>query len=219
MLDLTDTLNTTLLDAAAQPWVLLALLLLCAVDGVFPPVPSESLVIGLSAIAAATGAPSVWLILLVGAAGATLGDLTAYSVGRRVGSRRFAWMRGPRIAPALERSRLTLRRRGALVLISGRFVPVARVLLNLTAGATGMPLRRYLPLCVAAGLVWSSFGVGVGLIGGTWVRENPLLGLLLAIALGVALGSLVDRLVQRFTLEPGREGRRGPGAREGACDA
>ena len=96
MLDLIDTLNTVLLEAAAQPWVPLALLLFCAVDGVFPPVPSESLVIGLAAVSAVTGQPNVVLVLLAGAVGAAIGDLTAYTIGHRVGTRRFAWMRDER---------------------------------------------------------------------------------------------------------------------------
>ncbi|WP_161958542.1 DedA family protein [Ornithinimicrobium cavernae] len=212
MPDVIDTLNTVLLDAAAQPWVPLALLLFCAVDGIFPPVPSESLVIGLAAVSAATGAPNVWLVLLAGAAGAALGDLTAYLIGRRVGTQRFRWLRRPRTAALLERTGRTLERRRALFLISGRFVPVVRVLINLTAGASGLPLRHYLPLNLTAAAVWSSFGVGVGLVGGTWMHDNPLLGLTLAIGLGVALGALVDRLVRHHAMEPEQEYAEEPAA-------
>nr|WP_281497119.1 DedA family protein [Ornithinimicrobium sp. F0845] len=204
-MDLIDTLNTVLLDAATEPWVPLALLLFCAVDGFFPPLPSESLVIGLAAVAAATGQPNVGLVLLAGAAGAVLGDLTAYSLGRRVGLRRFAWMRTPRMAAVIDRTGRTLRRRSALFIITGRFVPVVRVVVNLTAGAVGMSLRRYLPLCLTAGTVWACFGVGVGWLGGTWMHDHPLLGVVLAIGLGIVLGALVDRLVQRFTMEPEQE--------------
>lgn len=202
MLDLIDTLNTVLLEAAAQPWVPLALLLFCAVDGVFPPVPSESLVIGLAAVSTVTGQPNVVLVLLAGAVGAAIGDLTAYTIGHRVGTRRFVWMRGERAARVIERTGRTLHRRSALFLITGRFVPVVRVAINLTAGASGMPLRRYLPLCLSASVVWASFSVAVGLVGGTWMHDNPVLGMLLAIGLGLVLGTVVDHLVQRFAMEP-----------------
>ncbi|NLG21862.1 MAG: DedA family protein [Actinomycetales bacterium] len=205
MTELISTLSTLLLDAAAEPWLPLALLLFCTVDGFFPPVPSESLVIGLAALAAATGTPNIWLVLIAGAAGAVLGDLTAYGLGRRVGTRGFAWMRTPRMVRAVDRAGRTLRRRGALFLITGRFVPVVRVVINVTAGATGMPLRRYLPLCLAAGTAWASFGATIGWLGGTWMHDHPLLGVALAIGLGVVLGGLVDRLVQRFALEPEQE--------------
>nr|WP_306237693.1 MULTISPECIES: DedA family protein [unclassified Ornithinimicrobium] len=201
-MDLIDTLNTALLDAAGAPWVPLALLAFCAIDGFFPPVPSESLVIGLAAIAAATGQPNVWLVFLAGAAGAAIGDLTAYGIGRRTGLQRFAWMRKPRTTRVIERTVRSLDRRTALFLITGRFVPVVRVMINVTAGASRMPLRRYLPLSLTAAIVWSSFGVGVGLLGGTWMHDNPLLGLVLAIGLGIVLGTAVDHVVQRFAMEP-----------------
>ena len=202
MPDLIDSLTTTVLDAAGQPWVPLALLLFCAIDGIFPPVPSESLVIGLAALSAATGQPDVWLVLLAGAAGAAIGDLTAYGIGRRTGLHRFAWMRGPRTASVIDRTTRTLERRTALFLITGRFVPVVRVVINLAAGASRMPLRRYLPLNLTAAIVWASFSVGVGLLGGTWMHDNPLLGLALAIVLGIALGTAVDHLVRRFAMAP-----------------
>ena len=81
-----------------------------------------------------------------------------------------------------------------------RAVRVAKGLLD-----TGMPLRRYLPLCLAAGTAWASFGATIGWLGGTWMHDHPLLGVALAIGLGVVLGGLVDRLVQRFALEPEQE--------------
>lgn len=202
MLDLIDSLNLLLLDAAAQPWVPLALLVLCAVDGIFPPVPSESLVIGLAAISAVTGEPNLALVFLAGTVGAGIGDLTAYTLGRRVGTQRFAWMRREWAARAIAQTGRALHRRSALFLITGRFLPVVRVAINLTAGASGMPLRRYLPLCLSASAVWASFGVAVGLLGGTWMHDNPLLGVLAAIGLGLALGTVVDRLVQRFAMAP-----------------
>ena len=202
MLDTLDTLNTLLLEAAGQPWVPLALLLFCTVDGFFPPVPSESLVIGLAAVSTATGQPHLALVFLAGAIGAATGDLIAYRIGRTLGSRALVRLRRGRSAGLVDRTVGTLERRSALFLITGRFVPVARVVINLTAGASRMPMRRYLPLCLAAAAVWAGFGVGVGVLGGAWMHENPLAGLLLAIGLGLVLGALVDRLVQRWTMAP-----------------
>lgn len=202
-MDTLDTLNTLLVEAAGQPWVPLALLLFCIVDGFFPPVPSESLVIGLAAVSAATGQPHLALVFLAGAVGAATGDLIAYRIGRTLGSRALTRLRRGPSARLVDRTVGTLERRSALFLITGRFVPVARVVINLTAGASRMPMRRYVPLCLAAAVVWAGFGVGVGVLGGAWMHENPVVGLLLAIGLGLVLGALVDRLVQRLALAPG----------------
>ena len=43
-------------------WVFVALFALCTIDGFFPPVPSESIVITLAVTAHTTGLPNIWLV-------------------------------------------------------------------------------------------------------------------------------------------------------------
>ena len=75
------SINGVIAANAPHPWVIGALWGLCVIDGFFPPVPSESLVVALAAI----GHPSRWLIIPVAAAGAICGDNIAYWVGRQLG--------------------------------------------------------------------------------------------------------------------------------------
>ena len=75
-----------LLGAAEQPWIYAAVVLACLIDGFFPPVPSEALVVGMAALAATHGGHGLWLLLLAGVLGAFLGDNVAYSLGRRMGT-------------------------------------------------------------------------------------------------------------------------------------
>lgn len=206
LLTLFDTVNSVLLEAAGAPWVLAALALFCLVDGVFPPVPSESLVVALAALGAATGEPLVWAVAVAAAAGAIVGDNLAFFVGRRVGTQRFRWMRRPRVATAIERAGVTLQRRSASFILTARYVPVGRVAVNLAAGASGMPHRRYLPLSILAGLSWAVFSVTVGVIAGHWVADNPLLGMTLAISIALVLGLLVDRTTQWVSARRARTG-------------
>lgn len=197
MTALIDTLNAFVLDAAGQPWVLAALFACCVIDGFFPPIPSESLVVGLAAVAAAGGEPNLWLLLAVAAAGATAGDNIAFLIGRRVGTQRFAWMREPKVQAALLRAGEQLDRRSAVFLLTARYVPVGRVVVNMTAGASGMRHRKFFVLSVLTGASWSAFSVGIGLLAGHWVEDNPLLGVALGLVLALALGLIVDHTVQR----------------------
>lgn len=209
LMDLFDTVNSFLLDAAGAPWVLLALAVFCMIDGIFPPVPSESLLVALAALGVASGEPAVWAVTLAGATGAVAGDNLAFLVGRRVGTQRFRWMRRPRVAGAIERAGAALQRRSASFILTGRYVPVGRVAVNLAAGASGMPHRRYFPLSVLAGIAWAVFSVTVGVVAGHWVSDNPLLGMALAISVALVLGLVLDRAVQwvsaRRESEPPRE--------------
>src|SRR5690606_7156547 len=98
--DLLDAINTVVIDAAGQPWVLAVLFACCVIDGFFPPVPSESIVVGLAAVAVSTGVPNLWLVVALTAAGAVVGDNIAFLIGRAVGTERFRWMRRPRVQAA-----------------------------------------------------------------------------------------------------------------------
>src|SRR5918993_52360 len=52
-----QAINDFILAAAGQPWVLFIVLACCFIDGFFPPIPSESVVVGLAPRAATAGLP------------------------------------------------------------------------------------------------------------------------------------------------------------------
>ena len=81
-----QAINDFILAAAGQPWVLLLVLACCLIDGFFPPIPSESVVVGLAAVAATADVPNPWLLMAVAAPGRFTGDNIAYLIGRRVGT-------------------------------------------------------------------------------------------------------------------------------------
>lgn len=194
-MDWLDQINEALLAAAEQPWVLLVLLVLCVVDGFFPPIPSESLVVGLAVISVTSGSPSIWLIIPVATVGAWIGDNLAYEIGRRVGTRRFRWMRRPRSRAAFEAAGRLLDRRGAVIIIVGRQIPVGRVAINMTAGATGMHRPTFAALALVSSLLWSGLTVTVGVVAGRWVGDNPVLAILLGMGIALVIGVLTDRVL------------------------
>lgn len=191
-----EAVNELVIAWAGSPVVLVAILLLVAVDGLFPPLPSETVVVAVASIAAATGTPTPWAVLLVAALGSFIGDNLAFSVGRRVDLSRFRWARGPRGRRVLDRARLALDRRAATVILTARFVPVGRVAVNLMAGSSGFPRRRFLPLSAVAGLAWAGYTVVVGVLAGAWLRDQPVLGAVVAVVAALAGGVLIDLSVR-----------------------
>ncbi|HEX2247672.1 MAG TPA: DedA family protein [Arthrobacter sp.] len=187
-----DALNVFIIDAAAQWWVYPVLFALCLIDGIFPPVPSESVVVALAALAVSAGAPNIWLVIAIAAAGAMAGDNIAYLIGRRIGSNRFKWMQRPRVASAFAWARKELDRRGALLILSARYIPIGRVAVNMTAGASGFHQRRFVLFSVIAGISWSLYSVGIGALAGQWFHDHSLLAAGLAIVIALALGLVVD---------------------------
>jgi membrane protein DedA with SNARE-associated domain len=87
--------ESRILALAASPLVYLGMYLFSLIDGIFPPIPSESLAIALSALSASSGQPNLALIILFAATGAFTGDQIAYTIRHRDGGRPTKYDRMP----------------------------------------------------------------------------------------------------------------------------
>ncbi|WP_298457080.1 DedA family protein [uncultured Cellulomonas sp.] len=198
--------------AAGSPWVLVLLWLTTTLDGVLPLVPSESLVIGLAALPAVSGRPSLWLLGAAAAAGAFCGDQLAYSFGRRVPLRGLRVLRSARGQRAVDRAERALRHRGAAFIIGARFVPGGRVAVAMAAGAARFSRRRFSAIAAVAALLWSAYSLALGVGAGQLLdRHHPVVGVVAGVAGGLLTGAVVDRVLQRLSRTRGA-GRAAPPA-------
>jgi membrane-associated protein len=169
-----------------SPWVYAVLLAFAALDGFFPIVPSESLVITAGVFAAA-GEPILPLVILAAAAGAFLGDHVAYLVGRTAGERLVQRTKpGTKRRAAFDRAGKLLDVRGGLIIVVCRYIPGARTAITMTAGAVRYRLRSFSTFDGVAALSWGAYSALIGYIGGAAFEDDPFKGL--ALGLGLALG-------------------------------
>lgn len=182
------------MQAVASPWLYLILFAATVVDGFFPPVPSETVLVAAAAVAASTGTADLILLGAVAAAGAAIGDNIAYALGRTVGTTRFAWMRRPRVVATFAAAAQALERRSATLILGARYIPVGRVAVNMSAGALGFPWRRFAPLSIIGGVSWSAFSLAIGLLAGSWLTGNPLFSAGLGILIALLVGVVIDRV-------------------------
>ncbi|MGD8166060.1 DedA family protein [Herbiconiux sp. P16] len=189
-----EALNDAILSAAGSPWIYLLIIGIVIVDAFFPPVPSETVVVAAAALGVSTGQPNVWVVILLAAVGAIAGDSLTFWFGRKLGLTRFRWMRADRSVRAFDWARRGLDKRAGVLIITGRYIPVGRIAVNLTAGATGFRYRRFAPLSIVAGVSWALYSVGVGVLAGAWFRETPLLGVVVAVVFAIGIGLLIDRI-------------------------
>lgn len=194
-----EMLTDLIMGAAGSPWIYLLVLLVTCIDGFFPPIPSESVIVALAAVGISTGQPWVIGVGVAAAIGAIAGDNLAFLMGRKLGVGRFAWMRRAKIAKIFEFARLQLQNRGALLILTARYIPVGRVAVNMTAGATGFSWKRFFPLSILAGTSWTAYSIGIGALAGHWVKDNPILGAGVAIVAAMIIGFVVDKIVGRLT--------------------
>ncbi len=199
-------------EVAASPWALPALFGLSTVDGFFPPVPSESVVIALASLSVSTGSPALWAVVVAAAVGAFVGDQIAYQIGTVVPVRRLRLFRGPRGQRVIDRAEHALRTRSASFIIAARYIPVGRVAVNMTAGALGLRRRRFVLLTAIAAVTWAAYSVAIGIGAGALLGGNPVAAVVAGVVGGIAIGVVVDAVLRRWLGVP-------PVAAEGGAPA
>ncbi|MCP1430156.1 membrane protein DedA with SNARE-associated domain [Microbacterium foliorum] len=190
-----DVINELILQTVASPWLYAVLFAVTVIDGFFPPVPSETVLVAAAAVLASAG--DVWALLplgLVAALGAAVGDNVAFGLGRRLGTTRWSWMRRPRVVATFAHAERALSQRSAALILGARYIPVGRVAVNMSAGALRFPWRRFVPLSLVAGASWSALSLTIGLLAGSWVQEQPLVSAGVGVVVALALGVVIDRV-------------------------
>ena len=166
-------------------------------DAFFVVVPGEIAVTALGAFAVSNGAPPLWAVIVCAAVAAALGDAGCYLIGRAVGTERWRWMRAPRVQQALGWAQRRLDGGTATVLFTARFVPFARLAINLVAGASRIHPPRYLALVTLAATAWAAYQAAMGAVVAAIVPGGPLVAVPVSIAVAVAVGVLIDAVIRR----------------------
>ena len=175
-----------------SPWVYLALFSFAAIDGFFPVVPSESLVIT-AGVFAANGEPLLPLVIVAAAAGAFAGDHIAYLAGRTGGDRLVTRLKpGSKRRLAFDRAGRVLDDRGGLIIVVCRYIPGARTAITMTAGAVRHPLRSFSFFDGIAAGSWAAYSALIGFLGGAAFENDPLKGLALGLGVALAITATVE---------------------------
>jgi membrane protein DedA with SNARE-associated domain len=121
------------------------------------PLPGTTALIVAALYAATAHGLPIAGVIAAGAAGALAGTTAGFAFGRWGGERLLVWI-GARLRQRPERV-MRLRREFAVHgqgwLFLGRFISGVRNVIGLVAGASGMPLKLFLPITAAAALVWA----------------------------------------------------------------
>ncbi|GAA2864157.1 membrane protein [Actinoplanes cyaneus] len=180
-----------LMPLISSPWLYVVVFLAVAIDGFFPVMPSETLVIGLFAFSA-TGAPNVVALLATIAAGGIAGDQISYRIGRRAGR-----LTGRRVAEAREKGEKALQRYGGTAILVGRFIPYGRTATTVTAGSMTFPAGRFRLFSAIAAVAWAVYALGLGRVGGATFTRHPLLGAAFGVALGMIIAAVCALIEKR----------------------
>ncbi|WP_307802375.1 DedA family protein [Cellulomonas fengjieae] len=197
--ELMIVLEAWALALVGSPWIFVVLYLFATIDGFFPPVPSESIVIALAAVSMAEGTPNLALLVLVAAAGAWSGDQIAYQIGTKVKVRELRLLRSPRGQAAVDWAENALSHRGAAFIIAARYIPIGRVAVNMTAGAVHYSRRRFMGLTGIAAITWGAYSSLIGIGAGAWLHDHTLIAVAVGVIGGLAIGVIVDWALRKLT--------------------
>ena len=145
------------------------------------------MVTAVTVLALAHGVTWPFIVALVAAAatGAVLGDCLAYLLGSKIPLKRIPFLRRPKAQAALGFTHRVFAHRGSMLILTGRFVPVGRIVVNMTAGAIGFTFRRFVPLAALAGVLWASLAAVMGVLANHVLDDRPLLAIVTGVFLGI----------------------------------
>ena len=155
---MTSFLDPLINFVSAHPWLAYLTLFLAALLEAVPVVgslvPGSTIILALSALVPG-GELQLWPVLAAAAAGAMLGDGSAYLLGYR--SQRqilSAWPMSnyPRL---VEQSEAFFNRWGVLAVFFARFVAPIRAVVPITAGALGMSPLKFYSVNIPAIMAWA----------------------------------------------------------------
>jgi len=179
-------------------WVLVSVFLIAFVENLFPPSPSDILIVAAGSL---VGMGTLgWLETLAAAtAGSTLGFLAMYYVGRWFGDHILEQGR-VRFLPvsAVRRVESWFRRYGYWIIVVNRFLSGTRAVVSFFAGMSELNLAITSLLCFLSALLWNSLLVYGGyLLGNNWRTIGVYLSTYSQVATGIVL-VVVLVLVVRF---------------------
>jgi membrane-associated protein len=190
---------------SSSPWTYVVIFAVAALDAVLPIVPSESTLIA-AGVVAGLGELNLAAVILLGAAGAFVGDNAAYGLGRALDDRvRRLLFTGNRGRRRLEFIHRAFERRGGSMILIGRFIPGGRTAVTFTAGATAYLYARFVFFAIIAAFTWSTYATLIGYAGGKTYENEPLKALLFGFAIAIVGAALIEatrrwgpRVVQAF---------------------
>lgn len=180
-----------LMPLISSPWLYVVVFVAVMIDGFFPVMPSETVVIGLGALSA-SGRPNLMALAVAVVAGGIAGDRIAYVLGRKAGGR----VRNGKLVMAKEKAERALLRHGGVAILAGRFLPYGRTATAMTSGSVRLPMGQFGLFTALASVAWAGYAIGLGRIGGATFAHSPLMGTAFGLALGMIL-AVIHTIIEK----------------------
>lgn len=178
----------------------LGILLLIAIENIFPPIPSE-VILGFGGFMTTYTNLNIVGVIIFSTLGSVIGAILLYLIGRILNRERLAKIVNGKIGKILflkeediEKAYNWFDKRGYKTVFFCRFVPIVRSLISIPAGMSEMKMPKFLIYTLVGSLIWNTVLVVIGAsLGENWEKlvlvmdEYSTIALILIIILFVIL--------------------------------
>ena len=153
----------------------LGVFLLIAIENIFPPIPSEVILVfgGFMTTYTTLNIP---IMILAATLGSLLGAIVLYYIGKIFNKERLKRIVNGKIGKVLrlkasdiEKADKWFDTKGNKTVFFCRFIPIVRSLISIPAGMSEMPMQKFLLYTISGSLIWNAVLIIVGsIVGDKW---------------------------------------------------
>ena len=176
------------------------------VENVFPPSPSDVILLFIATLIG-IGTISFVPALAVATAGSVSGFLTAFLLGRKFGRRLTKSNRFPFITrTSLQKVDAWFDRYGYGVIVINRFLAGTRAVVSFFAGMSDLDLKKTTFFCAISALAWNALVIELGhIVGANWERGQEILQqygrVVMFVMIALALAALTWWIVRKLRIK------------------
>ncbi|MCX7615581.1 MAG: DedA family protein [Clostridiales bacterium] len=153
------------------------ILLLVAVENIFPPIPSE-VILTFGGFMTTYTSMNIWFVILFATVGSVLGAIVLYLIGRWISSEKLQQFFESRFGKLLRikkddvyKATAWFSKKGMSTVFFCRFIPIVRSLISIPAGIAKMNLAKFLILTAVGTFIWNAVLVYLGALAGeSWIK-------------------------------------------------
>ena len=163
---------------AMNQWGYLGVFLLIAIENIFPPIPSEVILLFGGALTAAAlgGKLSIFWMIVAATLASLAGAILLYYIGKILKTERLKRIVSGRVGKVLrlkpadiDRADKWFDEKGNITVFICRCVPLLRSLISIPAGMSEMPMGKFILYTVVGSAIWNTILVTVGHnLGNNW---------------------------------------------------
>ena len=150
----------------------IGIIVLIAVENIFPPIPSEVILTFSGFLTTYTGL-NVWGVILAATIGAVVGAIVLYYVGRLLTNEKLMNVLDGRVGTLLHFNKEDVQgaldwfnRKGKRSVFFCRCVPIMRSMISIPAGMARMNMGTYMLMTVIGTIIWNTILVYLGAFAG-----------------------------------------------------